>query len=448
MRYARLIFVVALSVVPLGGCDRGQGPDETAQLRPEDFADLASLKEIPNAKLRDELARIEEEGGTPELLSRPSIADELNVAAGLRTLFPEDQVASIREKSESIFPAGKFEFNPIQLQKAINFRAKYDQQRLEAREALKRPECRFGIPFTDGFLVELKFIPVVHLCADLEAYRAAELLSEAGLDEAAESLGYILRLASCLGAEKCAHTRLHAAQIRTKAFGVLQAIVKHPAIERKQLERLCDLVDEQLESWPDDARAWIGERSSGLHFYAMVAAGLLEHLLTEEEKTRFDAQGELEDFAVAAQRIVETDVLYYMETMRKIIESCRQPYCLREDLFDEISEALQQRRNSPDFPLVAGRLLLPDIRQQHADQAQDRANWEGWALALALATGRPLPPYKINPLTGEEYFYQEFHYEDQQDEIGVRGLSNDEADPDRWIMVPVMRAEREAGPPF
>jgi len=447
MRCLLLIFAAVVSGT-LAGCDGGQEPDETAPLRPADFADLAPLKEIPNAKLRDELARIEEEGGTPELLSRRAIADELNVAAGLRELFPEDQVASIREKSRSIFPPGRFEFNPIQLQKAIHFRTKYDQQRLKAREALKRPECRFDIPFTDGLLVELRFVPVVHLCADLEAYRAAESLSEGKLDEAAESLGYMLRLASCLGAEKCALTRLHAAQIRTKAFGVLQAVVKHPAIEQKHLERLRDMVDEQLESWPDDAWAWIGERSSGLHFYAMVADGLLEDLLTEEQKGRFDAQSEREEFAATAKRTVETDVLYYLETMRKIIESCRQPYCLREDLFDAISEELQQRRNAADFPLVAGRLLLPDIRQQHADQAQDRANWEGWALALALATGRPLPPHTINPLTGKEYVYQEFQYEDHRDEIGVRGLSDDEADLDRWIIVPVVPAAGEAGPSF
>jgi len=447
MRYSLLIFMVALSGVS-GGCDRGRGPEETGQLLPEDFGDLAPLKEIPNAKLRDELARIEEEGGTPELLSRPPMADEVNVAAGLRKLFPEDQVASIREKSEQIFPAGRFEFNPIQLQRAINFRRKYEQQRLAAREALKRPECDFGIPFTHGFLVELKFVPVVHICADLEAYRAAESLSEGKLEEATESLGSMLRLASCLGAEKCVHTRLHAAQIRTKAFGVLQAIVKHPAIARKHLERLCDMVDDQLKSWPDDARAWIGERSSGLHFYAMVAAGLLEHLLTEEEKVRFDTQGELADFAATAKRIVEKDALYYMQTMRKIIESCSRPYCLREDLFDEIREQLQQKRNSPDFPLVAARLLLSDVQRQHALQAQDRANWEGWALALALATGRPLPPYEINPLTGKEYYHEVFHYEEQQDEVGVRGLSNDQHDLDRWIIVPVVRAAREAGPPF
>jgi hypothetical protein len=48
---------------------------------------------------------------------------------------------------------------------------------------------------------------------------------------------------------------------------------------------------------------------------------------------------------------------------------------------------------------------VPDIRKGHAIQAQDRANWEAWALALALATRREIPPYRINPLTGEKYLH-------------------------------------------
>ena len=60
-------------------------------------------------------------------------------------------------------------------------------------------------------------------------------------------------------------------------------------------------------------------------------------------------------------------------------------------------------RGSSDFPLVATRLLLVDIEKAHAVQAQDRANWEACALALALATGRTSPPFQSNPLTGENY---------------------------------------------
>jgi hypothetical protein len=64
---------------------------------------------------------------------------------------------------------------------------------------------------------------------------------------------------------------------------------------------------------------------------------------------------------------------------------------------------LQQVRNAPQFPLVAGRLLLVDMEKGHALQARDRACCEAWALGLAGASGREPPPYKVSPLWGGKY---------------------------------------------
>jgi hypothetical protein len=89
--------------------------------------------------------------------------------------------------------------------------------------------------------------------------------------------------------------------------------------------------------------------------------------------------------------------------MRKIIASCGQPYYQRLPLFESISADLQRKRNSAEYPIVAARVLLPKVREGQAIQAQDRANWEAWALALAMATGRKPPPYQLSPLSGEQY---------------------------------------------
>jgi hypothetical protein len=51
-------------------------------------------------------------------------------------------------------------------------------------------------------------------------------------------------------------------------------------------------------------------------------------------------------------------------------------------------------------------MLLPAVQKGHAMQARERANCEAWAIALALATGRPAPPFQVNPLTGGEYRFE------------------------------------------
>ena len=400
------VLTMALLGLLAGGCGRRQGAEVPEQLDAEDYGALPGLKTVPDQKLRDELARITEEGGTPELLSRTTIAAEDNVAVGLRGLFPENKIDSILQQSEKIFPSGKFEFDPIRLQRALQLRRKYDAQRLRARDALGRPQCDFGIRFMAGLLAELKFIDVVRICARLEAFRAAGSLADDAPDEAIEALGFMFRLASCLGAEKHAMARLEAAFLRAEAFRVLQAVVEDDQITPKRLERLYQMVEGQLAAWPDDADAWTGDRALGLHAYEMVRAGNLRGLLAPEEIEQLEKEGILEELLAAAMRNVNHDELYYLETMRKIIDSCSQPYHARLPLFDSIGSDLQETRNSPEFPLVAvSVLLVPDIRKGHAIQAQDRANWEAWALALALANRREIPPYRINPLTGEKYLH-------------------------------------------
>jgi predicted RNA binding protein with dsRBD fold (UPF0201 family) len=349
-----------------------------------------------------EIVRIRE-GRSPT-----EIPEEENVAAGLAELFPPKRIKSILDESGKVFPFGEFKLSPSELQKAIRFRRKYELQRRQAREALKRPRCSFGIQYQAGFAADLSFVDVASICARLEAARAAELLAADDLAGAIESLGCIFRLAACLAAEKHATVRLQAALLRTEALGVLQGIVEHPevtkpAVTRPQLGQLYGMVQSQLKAWPSDADAWIGDRALGMHAYELVRAGRLMDLLTGQEVQQFAEEGILEELPKVAQRTVNQDELYYLQTMRKIIDACRRPYYERREVFAAIRKDLQQKRNEPEFPVVAGRLLLPEIEKGHAKQARDRAACEVWALALALAAGRRPPDYQVSPLTGNKY---------------------------------------------
>ena len=396
---------VLLGFWATGGCggSAGDSPDE---LDPEHYGKLPGLSSTPLPGLRDELARIAEEGGTPELLSAGGVADEQNVAAGLKDLFESEKIGSIlKEANEIYYPPRKagFDFDPVRLERAVAFRKTYDPQRQRARIALRRPQCDFGIAHTAGQFADLSCVDMAWILSRLEAFQAAEQLQVGELDAAIQSLGYLLRLAQCLGAEKHMVARGQAAKMLSEALLLLDAIVRHPKVTRAHLEELFGLIEAQLAKWPDDADAWIGDRASGMHFYEMVRDGKLMALLLAEDIDRLGGAEVARDVPKAARRTVNEDELYYLRTMRKIIESCRQPYFRRAALFEAIRGDLQLKQGTSEFPLVAGHLLLPDIESVHLIQAEDRAICEAWSLALALATGKERPPYKINPRTGSPY---------------------------------------------
>jgi hypothetical protein len=396
------------AALTFAGCSCDEPPKDPRQQIADDFGGLPGLAETPDPKLRDELSRIEEEGGTPELLAQNAVADAENVAAGLANLFPPWSCDSILQQAREILPAGEFDLSPTGLERAIRFRQQYDDLRRKAREALKRPHSSFGIQYTAGFFADPCGVDAAEICVRLEVVEAAERLVDGEVAGAIESLGYIFRLTSCLAAEKHPTVRLEAARHRAGALALLQSIVEHPEIERpkitdEQLLQLRKMVQKQIDAWPPDADAWIGDRALGLHAYEMVRAGRLTDLLTEEEKRQFKKEGLIEDLPAAAQRHANRDELYYLETMRKIIDASTQPYYQRTDVFEAVRNDLHRKRNSMEFPMVAGRLLLPGIERGHALQAWDRANCEVWALALTIAAGRKPPDYRISPLSGEEY---------------------------------------------
>ena len=425
------ILLVVLFAAPAGGCRDRRDAKEPAAATAESFGSLPGLRETPDAELQGELARIVEEGGTPQQLAHIELAPEKNVAVGLARLFLPTRVAATFEQSSDIFPQGRFAFNPVRLQKAIEFRRKYEGQQKRARKALERPECRFDIRYQAGFEADLGFIDVVRTCARLEAFGAAESLADDDPDAAIEAIKYMLRMAACLAAEKHVTCRLEAAFLRIEALAVIEAAVEHPDITREHLQKLHALVDGQLTAWPADADAWIGDRALGMHAYELVRAGRLADLLTPAEIRQFSEEDILEELPAAARRTVNADELYYLRTMRRIIDACSRPYYARAEMFERIRQDLQEKRNAPDFPVVAARLLLIDVEKGQAIQARDRALCEAWALALALAAGRDRPDYRLNPVSGEPY-----EVDRRQGVVTVSDVLPGDAPDDPTVLVP------------
>lgn len=366
----------------------------------ERFGSLPYLKATRDQQLADELARIIEEGGTPEQLT---VSDgEQSVGDVLKQLFPKEQLALIVAQSDELFPPREFRFDPARLEQVITFRRQHERSRLDARKALKQARPHLGIRFVAGFSADTSVIDAVRVCVRLEAFHAAELLAEDNLEDAILAVDQMLALAQCLGAEKHLDARLHAAYLRAEALAVMQAIVTHGKVTREHLLTLLQTVQAQLHNWTDDAHAWIGERAIGLHTYELVRDGALLILLTEDEVKDFEREGDLRILAKAARRNADRDQVYYLETMRQVIEACRKPPYARLGLLNSITSELDAHRGASDYPFVAGRLLLKGLAAAHAIQAHDRANWEAWAVALDMATGGS-PGKAVNPFTGKPY---------------------------------------------
>ncbi|MDZ7615453.1 MAG: hypothetical protein U1E05_00525, partial [Patescibacteria group bacterium] len=101
----------------------------------ERFGALPHLKNTRDEQLADELARIVEEGGTPEQLTVSD--EEQSVGTALLELFPKDQLAPLVEQSDRLLPSREFRFDPAQLAEVTAFRRQLDRERLNARKALK-----------------------------------------------------------------------------------------------------------------------------------------------------------------------------------------------------------------------------------------------------------------------------------------------------------------------
>ncbi len=423
----------------LGGC----GSDSSDAPRPiEHYGVLPGLAATPDQDLREEYARIVEEGSTPEILQASAIAEAENVAAGLRDLFPPDKVETLLDEATSITPPARlgFAFGPVRLRRAIAFRERFDAEWQQARAALARPRCDFGIRHTAGQLADLRFIDTCWLVLRLASFYAAERLDEADLDGAIEGLGSMLRLAQCLAAEKHIVPRGEAAFMRSEALLLLEAITRHPKIEREHLATMLRMVQGQLATWPHDAEAWIGDRALGMHTYEIVRDGRMHELLKPEDVENLGGRVAAQNLAETAQRTVNADELYYLRTMRQVIEACAKPYYQRATLLQGIRTELQNREGTSAEPIVAGRLLLPGLENAQEIQARDRAFCEAWALALAHGVGLDPPPYEVNPLTGADYRVTRRDGRVEVSEVGT-GLKGD----DPRMIVPDLAAE--AGSP-
>jgi len=432
----RTIAIIAVVALPLAlaGCKH---QSKLRQPRQRDFSrygKLSGLRRVTNPRLRDELARLEQEGATPEQLSRVELPEADNAAAVIRQLFPAKKLADLAAQSEAFLPEPGKPLEGIALERASQF---YDEHRAaveRARDALRRRRCELHVDYMQGFAADLSSIDDIVIDVRLESFKAAEHLAANDPEAAVEPLSFMFQLIECLANVKLVEARLQAAFLRSEALETIHWTATHPAATRDLHDRLFELVQEQLANWPDDAWAWIGDRAVGLHAYEVIRDGKIRWLLNDEEIAMLNDEQILSQLNHPDSKVLAADELYYLDTMRGMIDVCSQPYFKRRQFFETLRRDLQRRRNDQDFPLVAARILLKDVENGHIIQARDRTLCEAWSIALAVAAGRPSPGYEVNPLSGERY-----RVVITDDQVAVWNIGNGEPGDEYPVIVPYHR---------
>jgi len=387
----------------------------------EDLGRLPGLRRSGHPGLKEELARIEEESGTPEQLTVPLPPAEENLAAILVDLFPKERVEFLVAQTGDWLRAmpEQAQWKAEDRKAAEQFIKSFQPQRATLRMGLTRPKCVFPIRFTAGFGADLGFADQCILAIQIEGLAANMAVAQGDLKAAVDAWNVAFRLCGVLARARHPQLRWQAASLRRQSLDWLQFVVAHPEITRDDLGKLADTVQKELAIWPADTETWIAARALGMHAYELVRIGRLYDVLTEREINRLRQSYDLESLVRIAQENVDQDELYYLAEMREVIRLSQKPYYQRVDELEKRRGTWESKARD-DETIVACRILLPEIPIGQKTQAEDLANVCAWLVALRAAREEKVDADFVNPLTGNPFIV-----ESQEGTLYVGGIGTD-----------------------
>jgi hypothetical protein len=397
-------------------CNRSESAIEPPLSNPE-YAALPGLERTPNQELQAELARLLAEQATPLQLmsSNPLSASDqhehdvaLDVPVSvlrLDTAFPRNFRDAARERIANIWPAEGFAFTPATLHVITAMAKRHHIKREQYVQLVSRADFALSVDHSLGLAADTSYLDAIEIGHRLEGLRAAELLANNRPDAAIESLRIMFHVSEELADQMSLVSRGAGAMRRRDALQVLGGIARHPKSTLAIHQQLEELLAQQLEQWPADAKAWIGDRAQGLHTYELVRDGQLLSLFTPTEIQEYRMEVGIKQLASLVADNLNRDELFYLHTMRDVIAACRKPHYERIAMFQQIETNLELLRNGQDYPFVADQLLLIELEKASRLFALDRARCDAWSLALQLARGVSIVKPPVNPLTGEHFFF-------------------------------------------
>lgn len=429
-RIATRYHILLTALLLLSGCNaEHRFANEPPDFRR--FGELPGLEKSADPALQDEFARLQAEEATPAQLAQLEPPLSRDAAKTFRETFPTARVESLLEDFAKVYPEGKFVFSGPAKQRARDLLKNHHDFITAAQATFAGEHYRLPIDHNQGLLADMNIVDVAEIAHRADALAVIDLLDEGDLTLAHDAVIRMLRLDHALASARHVVPRMKGARLRLEALRVLEAVVQDERVTPAMLAELRDLLADHLRDWPEDADAWIGDRGQGLHTYEMIRHGLVLSVFSDAEIEELREETGVGATAKAVSENVDADERYYLQAMREIIDACDQPYHQRRELLEKIARHLQDERNAPDFPLIAGRILLVGFDAGHRQQAQDRAACEGWLLALCHATNQQPPDLTHNPQTGRAY-------QVQREETRVVVTNARAGEPDEAIIVPIL----------
>jgi hypothetical protein len=418
----RLTLTSAFScLLLLSACNRASIQESPKELREKAFtySNLELTNGTRHQALHDELERVKTENGFPLTMTsqrvnteqgllawkKPGakpIPDADNFVVAILTAIPVDRRARLQRQLERSYPDGALRLSTLQLEHIHDVLADWQTERNAIQNALKLQRSDFGVSYSQGLLADLNSVNVVMMAHRLLAEEAINAAYGGDLQAATLALPNLFRISAALAAESNLTMRIAAARLRQDGLRIVEFIAHHPDVQEFHIGAMQSLISNQLQSWTEDAEAWRGERAIGLHAYEMVRDGQILSLLTTEESKQVLEQGP-QRFGRAIQKNLDEDELFYLRTMRKVIEICRDPYFKRLKSLTDLGAELESRRKGSNQAFVADLLLKKDLQWGQRQQAVDRAAMEAWLIALSSSKGVILKQQPVNPLTGRAY---------------------------------------------
>ena len=390
----------------------------------EAFVGLDATIKANNAKINAELSLIIDDEASSTHLMDKGVPKDNDLALLLREEFRgfnwENELPTLRRFiSRKPWQVGFLENKSVKPLLTL-----HDAKREKIREMLDNPDVDMQLAYNldmYGFSVEKKDRDNLWAYVHLEEYELARALigltlqdilvlnepleqTKPNIKQALDALHYILKAAVVASRQKELNLRFDAAYIRENALDTLQTLIKNPRFGLHDAKRVLDMLDEQLVTWPSDGFAFEGERASAVWLYEQTRRGRLLDNIADQDISGLQQLGSLVSVERTLMRHIDADELYYLARMSEIIFTCREQYFERAPLLARWEDELEVMKGDLNsYPILAGAILLRDVRTIRYRLATDRARTEAWSLALGTAIRQPPDRETVHSITGKPY---------------------------------------------
>lgn len=373
------------------------------------FIGLESTRKENDPQLVAEIKSVLKEDGSPADVFADDVPPGNNIGTELDKSFRiYDENPGELEKLRSGVSYGDWAIDRKTLEETAEILTRTDPKRLGVRKLLDRADMCFSFEFVkDDEQGSIPQTDAADYLADymlLEEYAVAQALQDGTVNKAAESLAYIFRIAQLAAEVRNVSIRTKAAQMRLHAVDVLQTVLQHPKLQKEDLQFLCAMLKEQLVQWTPDREMWVGDRAGGLKCYNLVRLHGLDGALEPEEIDELKTRGIYNTFSRQLLKRIVADEVFYLQTMRNVIEQSQKPFYQRLTALNNVEEQLRAKWGTENEPVIAG-FLLRHIKELMQYCALDRTKCETAVLAMETALNIPVT-VKMETLYGKDYEVQ------------------------------------------